>query len=192
MTALAGLRMDLPVAQALACQLLDMLEPVTVRRQVVGSIRRRAPIVGDIEILVAPLLEVGEVNLFGEPTAYHDRLDAFCRDQLRDGVFSHRLSVDGKRADGGKYKRLWFAGVAFDLFICRPPAEWGVLEAIRTGSADFSHRFMTQRAYGGLMPFGMRVEGGVLWSGNRRIETPDEWAFFAAIGVDYIEPGERR
>jgi DNA polymerase/3'-5' exonuclease PolX len=205
--------MDLAVGQTLACQLLDMLAPVTTRRQVVGSIRRRAPIVGDIEILVAPLLEVGEVNLFGDPTAYRDLLEGFCRDQLRDGVFSHRLAVDGKRADGGKYKRLWFApsaalragSVAFeprvrlDLFICRPAAlhgdkaqEWGVLEALRTGPAEFSRRLVTQRIDGGLLPFGMRVADGVLWRGNTRIETPDERAFFAAIGVDYIEPGDRR
>jgi DNA polymerase/3'-5' exonuclease PolX len=38
----------------------------------------------------------------------------------------------------------------------------------------------------------MRVADGVLWRGNTRIETPDERAFFAAIGVDYIEPGDRR
>jgi DNA polymerase/3'-5' exonuclease PolX len=184
-----------------------MLAPVTTRRQVVGSVRRRRAVVHDIEILVAPLLEVGEVNLFGDPTAYRDLLEGFCRDQLRDGVFSHRLSADGKRADGGKYKRLWFApsaalragSVGFDLFICRPAAlhadtaqEWGVLEALRTGPAEFSRRLVTQRADGGLLPFGMRVADGVLWRGNTRIETPDERAFFAAIGVDYIEPGERR
>ena len=191
-TATQKRRRPLAEMQLIACQLLDLLEPVTERRQVVGSVRRREPLVGDLEILVSPKLEPYEVNLFGEVLSYCDLLQNWHRDQLRDGTYTHRLSSDGKRADGGKYKRLTSAGVAFDLFICRPgEQEFGVLEAIRTGPADFSRRLVTQRSAGGMLPFGMRVADGVLWHGNRKVETPDERDFFDAIGVVWIPPEMR-
>lgn len=185
--------MELAEAQLLACRLLDMLDPVTTRRQVVGSVRRRKPICNDIEILAEPLLTPVARDLFGNVTGYRDELACWCREQLDAGVFGHRLSVDGKRADGDRYKRLTFEGVAFDLFICRQHVQqWGVLEASRTGPAEFSRRLVTQRAYGGMLPFGYAVREGVLYRGATQIETPDERALFAAIGAEYVEPEARR
>ena len=109
-------------------------------------------------------------------------------------MFAHRPDKNGRPAFGAKYKRLVFAhaGEAFplDLFVTQP-AEWGVVFTIRTGSADFTHRLVTPRRHGGLMPDGMREHGNAIWDGERQLVTPEERDVFAALGLAWVPP-ERR
>ncbi len=187
-------RRAIPLAEAVAIaeELLEMLEPVTTRREVVGSVRRGKPMVRDIEILAEPALTPVARNLFGEVIAWRDELDCWCREQLDAGVFGYRLDREGRHANGERYKRLTYAGVALDLFICRPPASWGVLEAIRTGPAEFSRRLVTQRGFGGLLPFGFRVADGAVYRNEERVDVPDERALFVLLGLRWVEPAERQ
>lgn len=179
------------VASEIAAKLLDSLDPATTRRQVVGSLRRGAETVGDIELLVAPVLVPVGHDLFGNVVTYRDDLECWCREQLELGNLQYRMNEHGNPVNGERYKRFWVSGVALDLFICRPPAQWGVLELIRTGPSAFSQRFVSAKAAGGWLPFGWRVRDGALWDRDTLIETPAELDVFAALGQAYVRPEDR-
>lgn len=190
-------------AVSLAWELVALLSPYCERIEVCGSIRRQRPTVGDIELLAVPKLEP-ITDLFGEPTGkVVDLLGDYCRALITGDVLSHRLDKHDRPAFGLKYKRLTYRGVALDLFSAIDPARWGVLQILRTGSADFSHRLVTRaeihafsqdgRDLGsGWLPIGMTCGDASLWRftdhGYVRLETPDEESVFAAIGRDFVPP----
>ena len=98
--------------------------------------------------------------------------------------------------NGNKYKQVELKdGINLDLFIVTPPAQWGVQFMIRTGSAEFSHRFVTIKHQGGLLPSYLRVKDGAIWhigkGVSRMIETPEEADVFKVLGINYIEPEKR-
>jgi len=95
------------------------------------------------------------------------------------------------KADGLRYKRRLYRSVAVDIFIVTPPAQWGVIFTLRTGPADFNTHIVTQRAHGGLMPTGMRVANGQLWSHGELVSTPEEADYFQAIGLPTWDPQHR-
>ena len=70
-----------------------------------------------------------------------------------------------------------------DLFIVRPPADWGVIFTIRTGPADWSQRLVTE-----CQRWFMRVEGGRLLHHGRHVPCPEEADFLAAIGQPWLDP----
>lgn len=184
-------RYSLDVVERLAHEIVELLEPATTRCEIVGSIRRRAPFVGDIELLVEPAYEPAQFDLCGRATRTRNVLNALVDELVASKTFERRLDKDGERAYGEKYKRLTYAGVALDLFIATPPAQYGVLQAIRTGPASFSKRLVTREPEG-YLPFGLYVFDGALYHGRIKIETPDERDVFRAIALDYLEPWERR
>lgn len=99
----------------------------------------------------------------------------------------------GKIVRGGeKYKQIALHdGINLDLFIVTPPAQWGVIFLIRTGSAEFSHRMVTQRNRGGNLPSMYHVKDGALWKGDTLIPVPDEEEYFALCNMKVIPPHER-
>ena len=178
--------------ETLAMEVVDLLKLAIVRWEVVGSMRRRAPFVGDVELLLEPVVEPHQTDLFGNVITTRNLLDAVVDAYVEEETFSHRLSKDGARASGSRYKRLLYRRVPVDLFVCLPPAEWGVLEAIRTGPAAYAKWLVTPALSGGALPFGLRVQDGALYRGRTKLPTPDERSFFAAIGQAYVEAWERR
>lgn len=180
-------RFPLAVGEVVAAALLHHLSPHCERIEIAGSIRRRKRDIGDIEIVCIPKLERA-TDLFGKPTGPS-------LDSLADGIASYSMSekVGGgaleRQNDGERYIKLYekVVGIQVDLFVVRPPAEWGAIYAIRTGSGDFSKKLVT-----GLRARGYRCEDGrVLDSRNERIPCPEENDFFKAAGVQWIPP-ERR
>lgn len=187
-------RIPLAEAQALALRALALLAPYTDRIKAAGSIRRRRPDIGDLELVCIPkIAEQGQADMFGETIALPPRnlLDEHCSDLLEAGTFTHRLDKNGRQAFGSRYKRLLFEGVGLDLFSVLAPAQFGVVYLIRTGSADFSHRLVTSHRLGGWMPFAYCVKDGALWRGAELLETPEEIDVFNAIGRPFVEPWER-
>lgn len=156
--------------------LVECLQPACERIAIAGSLRRKKPEVGDIEIVAIPS---PVLNLFGEASGetYVD----YC---LAD--WGIHLSKNGP-----KYKQ-WQSGDAcqIDLFLATPD-NWGLILMIRTGSADFSKRMMTQRAWGGYLPDGLKVSDGQVWQMGAHVSVPEEADLFALWKMDYIEPGER-
>lgn len=174
--------MDLARARAIADTIAARLHGLVFEYQVCGSIRRRKPDVKDIEIVARPRPLPPAVNLFGEPVGT-DRtyLDLAVDEALRAGRWAHHPT---RKALGPKYKRLWLVheGIALDLFLA-DEHNYGNLIAIRTGDSDFSRALVTSRLAGGLMPAGMRQEGGYLWQSQTRLSCPTEESFFDALGL---------
>lgn len=205
---LARPRIRLAEADRLGAELLDLLRPFCVELMLGGSVRRRVGEVKDIELLAVPVvLSVPALDLFDDaPELQIDALDRAMGDLLHQGTFIPYVDRRGRPHWGMRNKRAWYDGAAVDLWCC-PPEEWGAMVAIRTGPAGYAHAFVTskdqrvaeRRGDGsvvyrdGLLPVGYRVKDQRLYGGDGRvIETPDERAFFAAIGIPFLDPWRRR
>ena len=176
--------MKLADARQLANNLLASLAPACERIEIAGSIRRGNPGVGDIELVAIP--KPG-LDLFNAPTYQVTDLDG----ALARLILEERLAlVKG----GGRYKQFLLPaeGIALDLFVVLPPAQWGVIFAIRTGPSDFSTWLVTPRAKGGRLPSYLQVEDGAVWNGRKPMPTPEEKDFFDLLGLPYMEPGKRQ
>lgn len=189
-------KLPLTEAEILAAEVVGLLTPFCERIKVLGSIRRRKPMVGDVELGLIPLVDKipDPADLFGEASIWVNReldeVNRLCEPAI--GVFSDRLDVNGHRCRGEGVQRLFYKGFALDLFTTRDPKAWGVLELIRTGSKEFNQRVVTQKVQGGtVLPMGMRFEGGRLWDRGRPIPTPTEKDVFDAIGLEYVRPENR-
>jgi len=194
----------LPVAEALR----DELQSVCDRIEIAGSLRREKPTVGDIELVAQPKLFPSEDrdlfgNVIGKPSyRVHQAIDeanahlsrpkckpdcAFCEGSGEPCVWGPWLT---KLNNGTKYIKLRenHLDIRIDLFLVTPPAEWGPIYAIRTGSRDFSQRLVT-----GLHAFGLRCQDGrVVRKDGTRVPCPEERDFFRLAGVPWTEPKERR
>lgn len=184
-----------PSDQALAAanRLIAELKPWVKRIEVLGSLRRLKPEVGDIELLYEPKFAGQQPSgLFQEYVDAENMTFSRLQYMRSKGWLEDRLDVNGRAAFGQRYQRLKWEGIPCDLFACIPPASWGVLQLIRTGSADFNKRIMSSKAVGGLMPYGMRCVDGQLLDRGKPLDIPFEEHFFAAIGLPYIAPEDRR
>lgn len=184
-------RIPLAEAEQLAAEVVELLAPHCERIEVAGSIRRKRPTIGDLEIVCVPKFVVVSRDLFGAVNAEANVLDTRAAWLVEDGVFAHRRDVNGRPAFGERYKRLTYRGRGLDLFSVLPPAQWGVIFLIRTGSADFSHRLVTPKRQGGWMSSGMHIANGVLWRDTLAVPTPEELDVFCLLNRPYVEP-ERR
>ena len=186
-------RIPLDEAEALSAEVVKMLSDCCEHIEVLGSIRRRKPTVGDIEIGCIPLTQEGEpVNLFGDPGPSVNLQFQLIQQKIEKGVFQHRRDVNGRPACGERFQRLVYRGAPVDIFCCLPPAQWGVIKLIRTGSGDFNKRIVLPSWQGGtVLPCGMKFQDGALWREGKMLGTPEEEDVFAAIGLDYIGPWER-
>jgi DNA polymerase/3'-5' exonuclease PolX len=94
---------------------------------------------------------------------------------------------------GATTERISYDGVAVDLFAVLPPAEFGLLMAIRTGPADWSHRLVTPRRQGGWLPDHLRVHDGHIEHirDGEVVPTPEEPEVFRVVNQPYVLP-ERR
>lgn len=178
-------KIKLPYSQAasLAERIKAALAPGCSRIEVAGSIRRKKATIGDIEIVCIPRMMT---DLFGV-----EMLDPYGLDYiLAELVEAGRLGEPLK--NGPAYKQFPVPavdGLNLDLFITKPD-QWGIILAIRTGSADFSRRLVTQRNKGGLLPSDCVVSGGAIRRGAEIIPTPEETDVFELVG-GWVEPEAR-
>jgi DNA polymerase/3'-5' exonuclease PolX len=171
-------RIPLVEAEGIAQKIVAILSPACERIEIAGSIRRKRPDVGDIEIVAIPKM-LPVVDMFGATSGVQSALDIFDYSQL------------GKVVKGGsKYKKIE-NGIDLDLFIVTPPAQWGVLFMIRTGSADFSHKMVTIRKYGGYLLSNCKVKDGAVWRNGAIIPMDEEEDYFKLCGIEYVAPRHR-
>lgn len=172
----------LRAAENLALALLEQLAPHCDRIEIAGSIRRRKPIVGDIELCAVPRYLP---NLLG-PSDTPAFAPVFTRLE-RDGLLT-------RIKNGPKYKQFHIPalGCNLDLFLT-DAACWPVIFAIRTGPADFSKRLVTQRQFNGLLPNDHRVDQGRVWKYGQPepLDFADERAFLEFTAGQWIEPEAR-
>ena len=174
-------RLPLPEAQRLANVFLDAVRPFCERAEVAGSVRRGEAEVGDIEVVIQPIL-TPIIGLFGEQVGVQDALAGF------------NWSAWGQvLKNGERYKQILTPkGISLDVFIVLPPAQWGLIYLIRTGPAAFSQWAVTPRRKGGGLPSHLQVKDGAIWHGKRLIPTPTEADVFKVLGMEYIPPAERK
>ena len=177
----------------LAKDIRVLLQPACERVEIAGSVRRMRSDVHDIEIVAVP------------------KQDPFDRLQLRlTDLISHNWFMPGAKSKDGKkpplgprYYRLrvpvdlnpsLLESIQLDIFAVLPPADWGVIYTIRTGSAEFSHWIVTEA-----LRKGMKVDGGQLFRIHRdeqpwrfeHIPCPEEQDFFKALEIPWVEPPQR-
>ena len=187
-------RIPLAEARVLAAEAVELLKGTTERLDIAGSIRRNKATIGDVEIVLRPRIDnVPEIGTLFEGATKPVNLEfEKVEELLRQGIFEHRVDEKGHKCCGERFQRLLYKGFPLDIFCCLPPAEYGVILLIRTGSKEFNERFVLQWAAGGkILKAGMQIKDGALYELGRKIPTPEETDVFEAVGLSYIEPWER-
>ena len=153
------------------------------RCSVGGSLRRSNPQLGDVELIMQPLPE---------------RVDDFMRRWdllLQRGFVELRLNKNGNRiAWSTRWKALLYKTLPVDVFITLPDRQWGPNAIIRTGGHRANLALVqtaglkTAEGDLGILPPGMKFDDGVLWHYDQRLDTPEEWDVYNAIGLPWIPP----
>jgi len=168
---------SVPLAEALAVaeMLVRRLAPWTTRAEIAGSIRRRAAVVRDIEIVAVPARAI---------TIFDDRP---MLDELREVA-----RIWGRTPKAGdryiQVEDVLGSDLTLDLFLVHEPAEWGPIYAIRTGPAAFS-QMLVSKIKGRLWHC---HDGWVADELGARVPCPEESDFFAAARVAWAPPDLRR
>lgn len=171
-------------ADRVAARIVALLKPYCDRIEIAGSVRRRKPDVGDIEIVCIPKT-FSEATLFGPGGS------------TRDAGFAEACHAVGTIRKGdpfeGKYIQIMAApfglpDVQVDLFTSRPE-NWGLIFAMRTGSARFSHEVLAN----GWCCAGFHSIDGMLHRRGlpREIPVREEADLFNLIGVPWVKPEDR-
>lgn len=166
----------------------DSLEPVCQRIQIVGSLRRGKPAVGDIELLYVPKWAEQRDGLFD--VKKFDLSEALLHRLLSSGIIEKRPNVNGHFAWGSKNKLGLHAqsGIPVDFFSCEPQ-NWFVSLVVRTGS-KFTNITLANGAIkkgGYLLAYG----SGIQWSDGSVEAATSERHLFDLCGVPYLEPEQR-
>lgn len=170
--------MELKKAEKIAENIKAQLVSYCERIEIGGSIRRQKPDVKDIEIICIPKTILINDGLFDTKKV---RLTNFVN------IVNQWLRIKGD-AENGKYmQRLHPEAIKIDIFTTTPD-NWGIIFAIRTGSAGFSHKVLAN----GWVKKGYHSVNGILEDANKKqYPIKEEMDLFNLIGIDYIEPKNR-
>lgn len=181
-------RLVLPVALALANKIAAEIRPVCERCEIAGSIRRKRPDVGDIELVVIPLYAP---DLFGGVG------QSLLEPALLRLVEAGRLVPASKNL--GVLKRYYIgsmhrSGTLFKLEInISTPERWPVELAIKTGPAEFSHRLVTPRSQGGYLPGDCTIgDGWQIRQDGELLRFASEQEFIEWACGQWTEPEKRQ
>ena len=155
-------------AQAIAERVRAELSPHCVKCEIAGSVRRKKPEPGDIEIVAIP--KPYNVGLFQSGIA-----TVIEQWPMVKGVLPCKYT-----------QRILPEGIKLDLFFATVD-NWGLIFLIRTGSADFSKRFVMA-----LPRRGLHAEGGYIRrEDNTIVSTQTEEDAFQLAGMKWIPPEDR-
>lgn len=162
--------MEYQQALKIAKVALELLRPHCYRCEIAGSIRRKKAEVKDIEIVCIP--KPYDTGLFETGIAT---------------VVNRWIKVKGDLENKCKYtQRILPEGIKLDLFLVTRE-NWGLQFAIRTGSADYSHKILAA----GWVAKGYTSRFGQLTKGNKQYPVLEEKDLFERLGIPYIEPEKR-
>lgn len=158
-------------AKKIADDLVSQLSPHCYRCEIAGSIRRMKPEVKDIEIVAIPkpfdtgLFESGIASVVNQWEKVKGEIDLDCR-------YTQRVLPEG---------------IKLDLFLCKPD-NWGNIFAMRTGSADYSHRVLAAR----WVQLGYRSFDGYLYGRSEKIALYEEKDLYQLLSLPYLNPEDRK
>ena len=165
------------IALRQAQYVVAQLQPYCDRIEVAGSIRRECPGVGDIEVVCIPKVDM--TGLFND---IPQRNADFCQ------AVDSWDKINGQAA--GKYmQRILPSGINLDIFTATAD-NWGLIFAIRTGSAIYSHNVLARR----WVSLGYKSVDGELRKYNdydNPIALPEEKDLFDLLGIHYDRPQAR-
>lgn len=171
--------MDLEKALEIATQVKGQLAPHCERVEIAGSIRRRKPEVKDIEIVCIP--KPFETGLFASGIATVVNQWPKIKGEMPCKYTQRLIEVPQE-----PYKK-GFTQIKLDLFFA-DTGNWGLIYAIRTGSAEYSHKVLatgwTKKGYSSKDGWLHRADG-------TPIAVPQEEDLFRLIGVEWVKPEER-
>lgn len=178
------------VGMRVAAELCIALKPVCDLLIVAGSLRRRKPTVGDVEILY-----IGKTEIRQDPEDMFARITVNLANEAiatleTSGVLERRKNVNGSAMYGPKNKlmRHRASGLPVDLFAATSENWWNYL-VCRTGPAESNTRIcMAAQARGWKWnPYGPGFTRG---DEVRAMESEAE--VFAFVGLPYEQPEGRR
>lgn len=175
-------------AEKLAARLVESLRPHCRSIHIAGSIRRKRPIVGDIEIVAVPKMVEQQMDLI------HMQKVNGCIARIDEMIRAEQM----ERMQGGeKWQRLVLTRpvrVGVDLFFATDES-LPILLAIRTGPRRFSQRLVTpiDDSGFGLLPRGWKIKDGwrVYNEHGERVRFSSEYEFLTACACAWLEPEER-
>lgn len=137
-------RYDYHAAAVRAQALQLMLAPFCERIEVVGSLRRRRPTVGDIELLYIPRFGPqarGPGDLYPDEQTRCNLADTAIADLERRRILGRRLNTKGQTMFGEHNKLMvdLSTGIPVDLFATVPEC-WENYRVCRTGGAETNRR----------------------------------------------------
>ena len=173
--------MELTRAREIAENLKQRLEPVCERIEIAGSIRRRKPKVGDIELLCIPK--------YGGLSCHIDLLDQELIDLMHATILGYRFNKLGSRTYGTKNKLMVHipSGIGIDIFSTDERC-WPVALVVRTGGAESNRRIAMAaiKKHWHLQAYGAGFstpDGDVVCKSERDV--------FEFVDLPYQEPWER-
>jgi len=216
----AGPRLGRQEAERVAAFLTQLVKPVSESVLVVGSLRRGAATVGDVELVIVPTVErtplardAEQLDLFGtaapKPQEYTESVPLL---GFLDGI--SRLT--DPRAGGSPVQFYEGAAGPFHATLTRGP-QWGrVYRKVNVtlweaGHLDFPvDLFLASPAnvgwvtvlrtgpkdwnlwlLHGMKSRDLRSQDGFIWAGDRRLDTPTEDSVFSLLGLTYVQPEDR-
>lgn len=177
-------KIELAAASDIAEQLVSLVSPAMDRIEIAGSVRRRKPVVGDIELVGIPSNQEKLVKLLRE-----------VGQTIKPGV-PGAIPWDPK--PDARYIRVRLdAGMNLDVFLARPE-NWGGLFLMRTGSATGSDG----NAFNGFVPRcfsrwkkfsggGRMTDAMPTMPTGEQLEVREEQDFFDLLEMDFVPPEER-
>ena len=154
--------MELKKGQAIATLLIKRLRPYCRRIEVAGSIRRKRPVVHDIDLVLVPS-DLWQLN-------------------------AELKKLGEVKKDGDKYKTLVIHGAQVDVYFATEET-WATLYLVKTGSKESNIRLAARAKKMGLQ---LKANGdGLVDREDRRIAGESEASIFQALDMPYLPPEKR-
>lgn len=169
--------MKLLHAQCFAEKIVTALAPFCDKIEVAGSIRRKRPEVGDVDIVCIPRGIEGRAAVIER-----------CRKSghlVKNGPQYVEFLYGGPL--GPAQLDLWFAHAGKSDLFNSTPSNWGMLLLARTGSKEHNVKLAGIAKAKGLT---FKPHDGIE-SGDVIVASETEEAIFAALGVPFVQPENR-
>jgi DNA polymerase (family X) len=178
------------LGMAVAAELCRALTPACERIIVAGSLRRRKPTIGDVEILYIPKLVRKQ-----DPADMFSTMESNLADEVialleKNGVLERRKNTLGREMFGPKNKlmRHVSSGIPVDLFSATEENFWNYL-VCRTGPAESNIRIAEAAKRRG---YKWNPYGSGFTRADETFPMHSEEEVFQFVGMPFLKPEERK